>query len=482
MKITIVGGGTAGWMTAAYLVANRHPTDSITVIDKEVGTPIGVGEATILDFEPFMRKCGFRLEEWFPKVDATFKSGILFKNWNKQGNDIWHPFRHITPNNYCTQWDIWSLDQSKPFQTHALPMLKVSEAKKVDLTNIQYYSYHVDCSKLVIFLQDRVKDSIEIIRSGVKTVYKNENGIDKLLLEDGTLHESDIFVDCTGFASVLKTQDRVDISDRLFCNTAIASHVQYEDKETEMLPYAVSESVEHGWIWKIPVQSRLGSGMVFNRNVTDIDTAKDFFVNYWNGRVDKNKLKVIDWTPYYIKNFWEGNVVSIGLSGGFVEPLESTGLSIMRIGIEHLAKIVKQGYISEFNKNIYNATMINIYEDVVDFVNVHYSNSEVAGDFWDFVRKNYKKTLAAEYYENELVTEHKNFINHSTPTLDGKIFHAPNWFLWLIQLGYDISPYRSNPYVVVDYLNKEFLTGEEMQTLLSVDHLDAIKLINIKNV
>lgn len=481
MKYTVVGGGTAGWLTAAYLVANSNSDDTVTVIDKEVGTPIGVGEATILDFAPFMQKCGFSIEQWFPKVDATFKSGILFKNWNKSGNDIWHPFRHITPNNYCTQWDVWSLDQSAPFQTHGLPMLETSLQNKVDLANMHFYSYHVDCSKLVLFLQDAIKDRIEIIKSAVKHIDRNGAEITKLILENGSEHTSDLYLDCTGFGSVLKTQDKVDLSDRLFCNTAIASHVQYEDIDKESLPYAISEAVDHGWIWRIPVQSRLGSGLVFNRNITDIETAKDYFVNYWNGRVSKDKLRVIDWTPYYIKNFWEGNVVSIGLSGGFVEPLESTGLSIMISGIQYCFNISRQGHVNEFDKAVYNSAMISIYEETVDFINLHYSESQKQGPFWDYVRANYKKSKKLEYFENKITEPYRNFLNYANTNMDGKVFHASNWILWLIQLGYPLPSYSSHPQVVVDYLNREFLTNEQVQVLSAVDHLDAIKIINMRS-
>lgn len=476
MEIAIIGGGTAAWLTAAYL-QKKHPQHAITVIDKAHGTPIGVGEATILDFEPFMKDCGFELQQWMPRVNGTFKSGILFPNWGKMGNQVWHPFKLQTSYDFYGQWDLWSLDQTKPFIEYGACMYDASRNNRVDVNKLGDYAYHVDCSKLVELLQSTIR--VNLIKSDVIDINRDNENIISVVLADGQIIAADLFIDCTGFNSILKTQDRVALDDRLFCNTAIVSHVQYNDKEQEMKPYAISNAVEHGWIWEIPVTDRIGSGLVFNRDITDIDTAKDYFVEYWGGRVNRDAIRVIDWTPYYIKNFWEGNVVSIGLSCGFIEPLESTGLSIMIKGIKRLSDKITMGMYTDVDSALYNAQMTSIFEDAVNFINMHYSNSQRDGKFWNFVREKFKKSSTLAFYENFLVDKNTPFAINTNYVLDNKFFHAANWIMWMIQLGYPVSKHVDwNPQYVAE-LNRHFLNSEKQKTLVSIPHSDAIQLIKM---
>ena len=481
MNITIVGGGTAGWMAAAYL-SKHHSTHKITIIDKEVGTPIGVGEATILDFGKFMEDCGFQLSSWLPAVDGTFKSGILFPNWKRVGNTVWHPFfTHYTYEEYG-QWDLWAQDQSQPFETHGLPLYNTSIANKVDHLQPGNYAYHIDCSKLVLYIQEQIQPFVTVIKSTVVEVVKTNNTISELVLSTGERHTADLFVDCTGFASLLKTQDRVDLEDRLFCNTAIAGHIPYEDKEAEMRPYVISEAVDCGWIWKIPVDSRIGSGLVFNRNVTSIEEAKDYYLAHWNNRTTKDKLKVIDWTPYYINNQWEGNVVSVGLSGGFIEPLESTGLSMMRIGIERLSSKLRTGKYNKFDADLFNSQMIRTYEDAVDFINMHYSDTERTEPFWQYVKSKHVKSEMQLYCEAILADPTVKFMFDKQYALDHKMFHVTNWMLWLIQLRYPVNKHVHYPKNIINRYTDQFLANERARELRSIPHLAVKEIINIGGV
>jgi len=480
MKITIVGGGTAGWMSAAFL-SKRHPDCKITVIDKEVGTPVGVGEATVLDFEPFMKDCGFNFEELIAAVDGSYKSGILFPGWKNKNNSVWHPFHiHMVHADvgYNSQWDIWAQDQAVPFDTHGLPMLEVSRQNKVDIHHKDNYAYHVDCGKLIKFIESKIHPYIEIIRSSVVSVVKKDKVITELILENGTHHHADLFVDCTGWSNLLKTPEKVNLEHRLFCNTAIAGHIPYQDKSREFRPYVISEAVEHGWIWKIPVRSRFGSGLVFNKNITDIETAKDFFVNHWDNRVSKDKLKVIDWTPYYTKNCWEGNVVSIGLSSGFIEPLESTGLAFMRAGIRRLSDKISVGLWDEYDVDLYNQQMIRMYEDTVDFINMHYADTERDEPFWSYVKSQHVKSRSHIFYEELLKDKTRSFRFLPQIHGDSKMFNHTNWILWLIQLGYPVNKELRIPDDYIQLAMSNFLDNEKVRSMRSISHLDAVNMLS----
>lgn len=438
--ITIVGGGTSAWLAAAYLY-NNHPAISITVVDKEVGNSIGVGEATLLSFQPFMNECGFPIEKWFSKLDTGYKSGILFSNWQEPNNDIWHPFykgnRKI--DDIFHLWDVWSLAQDMDFKTYATGSYTSSIIHNAYDANSTSYAYHINCGKLVLFVQEQLKDKINIIKSDVVEVIKtNDETVDCLVLKDGSVIKSDLYVDCTGFHQILrKSKKRVDLQGRLFVNTAVVCQVPYEDRPNEFKPYAVCDAVDHGWIWKIGVNERIGSGMVFNRNITDIEEAKDYFVNYWNGRIKKENVRAINWDPFYNQDQWTGNVVQIGLSGGFIEPLESTGVGLITVGITQLSNALFEQWYSENDVNNFNGQMVALFEDCVDFVSMHYANNFRTSKFWKYVNETFKPSKRMNHYLERLLNP-----NIKVP-VDSKynyMFGGSSWSMLLQQLGYPIAP------------------------------------------
>lgn len=478
-NMIIVGGGTAGWMAASYFAENR-PDINITLIDKEVGTPIGVGEATVLDFKPFMDKCSIPQTEWMSFADATFKSGIMFPGWKHKDNTVWHPFLAKVMFDQYTQWDLWAMTQTDNFTESVLGMYDVSLHNKVDLQDLDCYAYHVDCSKLVQLMKRRLENRITFISSDVENVVKENTNITKLVLSNGQEVSGDLYIDCTGFKSILKTQDKVSLDDRLFCNTAIAGHVEYQDKGKEMRPYVISEAVDHGWIWNIPVQSRIGTGLVFNRDITDIETAKEYFVTHWNNRINKDNLKVINWDPYYINNMWEGNVVSIGLSAGFIEPLESTGLALMRLGIEKIHDQIHHTLnVDEHSRNIFNSSMLKIYNENVDFVNMHYADTERTEPFWNYVKSKHRKSSMQLLLEEKLRTPDERitiFTNNEAP---GVQFHSSNWVLWLIQMNYPVNQHLDMPQEYAQDMIERFKILEQVRTLRSIDHDNAVTISKI---
>lgn len=431
-RIVIVGGGTSAWMTAAFLLNNIDKTCEIVVIDKENGATVGVGEATILSFKPFMEQCGFPIESWFNEIDATFKSGILFSNWQKDGEDIWHPFLVPSfPHFDVNMLDIWSNFKELDFKRYSTGLYYPSIDNKVDPTNLRSYAYHIDCAKLVKFIQKQILSKITFVQSEVVEIVRgNKDKIEYLILADDQKIESDLFVDCTGFKRLIGTKpDTVNLRDRLFCDTAVAGHIPYNDIESELKPYVTCDAVEHGWIWNIPVQTRIGSGLVFNRSITDPEEAKDYFVKYWDNRVSRDSLKIIDWTPYYHNNFWEENIVCIGLSAGFIEPLESTGVGLICAGAMALGYALKGQSYDKFDIELYNSQLKCFFENAVDFVNMHYSRSQRTGKFWEWVKTVHIMSETQKYYEYEIENNPYSF-----PKNGNYMFLGENWTVWLCQL------------------------------------------------
>ena len=457
----IVGGGTSGWMTAAaFLHSNPFQDISITLIDKEQPDSVGVGEATLLGFQEFLiHECGFSQKEFLRELDTTFKGGILFDDWGKDGNRFWHPFYFIFAdrNNPGTPMlDAWSNFQDdfdfNYFSGHYAPCIQ----NKIDQRHFQDGTIQIDCKKLVEFIRKKIGHRITYIESTVVEVNRDGSDITSLNLKNGQEIFGDIYFDCTGFKSLLKEErDLVDLSDRLYCDTAIAGHVPYWDRELEMHPYTRCTAVDHGWVWTIPLQSRMGSGLVFNRGITDVDEAKDYFVNYWSNRIDRDSLKVIDWTPYYDKTPWVGNVISIGLSSGFIEPLESTGLALMIEGIAGALEILKGRFYNKYHINWYNLLSQNNMEQCIDFVNMHYSVSSKDTKFWRYVRDTYKMSSLQEQYIDNLDSQ-------SPSSMGGNQFFycGANWLHWLVSLGYKIQP---KEYIMHDKLHDIMEEEERLQ-------------------
>ena len=438
--LTIVGGGTAGWLAAAYL-SHRQPHINITVVDKEVPDPIGVGEATILTFLPFLEEAGLPIADWFMEFDSAYKSGILFTNWQTPGEDIWHPFYkgndEIDPK--WKLYDLYTHTQDLEFKKYLLAFYDSSILhNSVDMTDIERYALHVDCGKVVKYLRKHLENKITLINSEVTDIsYTDRGGINFLTLNNGDVINSDLFVDCTGFKQVLRKEcKRVDLSDRLFVNTAVAGHVTYNDQHNELTPYVKCDAVDHGWIWKIPVQNRIGSGMLFNRNITDVDTAKDYFVKYWDNRISKDNLKIINWDPYYNEDQWHENIVSIGLSAGFIEPLESTGVGLMTYAIGQLNGILNENHYTANEVDYFNIQMKIVFENCINFVAMHYANNSRTTPFWNFVNDTFVPSEEMQSYLEDFKDP------NITLPYTGKyntMFGGPNWSIFLIQLGYELS-------------------------------------------
>tara|TARA_B100001094_G_scaffold201318_1_gene195312 strand:- start:457 stop:1932 length:1476 start_codon:yes stop_codon:yes gene_type:complete len=444
-NIVIVGGGTSGWI-AAKSISQGVPFAKVTLIDKEISKPIGVGEATLLNFKLFLKNyCNYSVDEidqCLSYCESVQKKGILYPDWGCDGNQIWHPFHFagMIPNGVDVPLliDAWSL-QDKIGITEIMPNLSTD-----------VYAEHINALKLVEYLKnDLITDDsqyrINFIQSEVKDIERDDNGISSLILENGNIITADLFIDCTGFKGILKDKkDRIDLTDRLYVDTAVVCPVNYIDIEKELHTYTVAQAVDCGWIWKTPLQSRIGTGLVFNKSITNITDAKDYFCQHWNNRIQPEDTRVIDWSPYYDINQWDKNVVSIGLSAGFIEPLESTSIELILRGLMGLIDIINSRWYNDKCINSFNNYMISLYESSIDFVNMHYSLSTKDTPFWNYVRDNYKSSDILEMYKSNLDSSEPSIQKAPTEHFIG----GGNWTHWMVQLGYPLA-------------KKTYLTGDK---------------------
>ena len=488
-KLVIVGGGTAGWITASWF-ARRWKSLEVVVIDKSDPERVGVGEATLLSFPQVMREMGYEPHQWMNEIDATFKAGILFPGWGKEENNIWHPFGFgilgdsENPNiPRVPLYDVWSNYQDQREIKSISGLYGSAMQNKIEPDYVRdTYAYQIDCGKLVKFLQKNTIPYLkEYIQSDVIEIYRNglsdditRSSIKELVLDDGSRITGDLFIDCTGWKQMLIGNHNVDLSDRLFIDTAFATKVEYQDKNKEMHPYTDCQALEHGWRWRIPTQSRIGTGYCFNRSITDPDIVADAFVKHWDNRIEKKELRMLDWKPQYVEKFWKGNVVPIGLSAGFIEPLESTGLALMIRGCEFLEECMVDCVYNEYETDIYNVRMKCAFESAVDYVNMHYSYCERKGKFWDYVRLSHDKSGMQKYMEDQINDpDSLTFQDHRSSSF----FGGSNWHVWLLQLMPEVKRktywYKDVKEIIPRYEN--YLRKLDNSVNQSIPQIDLLK-------
>mgnify|MGYP001347980254 FL=1 len=470
-KIVIVGGGSAGWLTAAYALYNL-PNTQITLIESPNVPTVGVGEATILGFDHFLDECGISKELWTKSCDATIKLGTYFPNWRDDGVNIWQPFyfpiEKTSKDNFADFVDLCrdgNIDNKDFEQWTAWYDVSVVDKKVAANTTAlggdAHVGYHLDAIKLANFLSEYCNKKyprLRHIKAHIDTPVVVDGKIDHVQLENGDMVTGDFFVDCTGFkrllSNALGNSEWINRDHMLFTNAAVASQINYETQDEAQVPYVTAQACDHGWIWKTPVKDRIGSGLCYNSDITSKQEAEDYFVQHWGEhRLRTGVFNHVPFKPEYNKNNWRSNCFSVGLASGFIEPLESTGLALLVIGSTGLKYLKKGGYTQE-DADTFNFDMSNVYEDSMNFVALHYFNNKRQSKFWKHVDKHFTET-------EKLETIATNYARNYTPTVDEQffprnteIFQDINWKLWLNSVGIKTATAKLDSKEAIDILSK----------------------------
>lgn len=391
-SILIIGGGTAGWLAANHLGKKfKNTLTQVTLIESPNIPTIGVGEGTV----PMMRQtlAHFGIDEgvFFQRCDAAFKQGIKFENWmsplNNNPHYYYHPFDYFAEDERFVK--AWLNSESKQkFSDFVGFQSKLCELNKAPkkATDPQYqstssYAYHLDAGKFSELLKDNAikQFNVKYIPADVSEIEIDLDGGIKSIKTDKGIFESDLFVDCTGFRSLLLGQSLevkfIDKSDILFADKALA--VQVPHFNNEILPYTRSTAQTAGWIWDISLNSRKGIGHVFSSNHTTVDEAYLDLEKYVNQNLDKYSVRSIDMKVGYREKAWSKNCVGLGLSQGFVEPLEATGLLVFDVTAKMLADILPESAQAfEVASKQFNNIVTNMWNKVIDFIKLHYCISD----------------------------------------------------------------------------------------------------------
>ena len=392
-NVVIVGGGTAGWMTATYLNKAFGSQVKITLVETKVVPRIGVGEATIPNLQKiFWDFLGIPEQEWMRQVNGSYKAGIRFVNWRKykpeEGyNHFYHTFG-VLPSIDGIPLPLYWYYHTKGnnlFDYSCYSQVLMMDGKKSPVhmngTTAVSHAWHFDANLLAEFLTEwGKKQGIAHILDSFQSAKLDEQGnIASIQTTNGLTLEADLFIDCTGFRGLLINQllgePFIDMSDYLLCDGAIATSIPYKDKNDEINgtePYTTSFAQEAGWTWKIPLKGRFGSGYVYSSKFISEDEAANNFCKFWNLDQSKVQLNRIRFRTGRNRRAWVKNCVSIGLSSCFLEPLESTGIYFITGAIYQLAKYFPTKQIEPAWRDKFNSEIEYMYDDCRDFIQAHY--------------------------------------------------------------------------------------------------------------
>lgn len=423
-RVLIVGGGTAGWISAAYmarmLAADTPGGVSITLVESdEIGT-VGVGEGTFPIIRKTLSRIGLDESELIRDADATFKQGIRFNNWKRNpaetpDDTYFHPFQVSSQHTDMDLLPYWLLGVAGdvPWAEACTVQERAVEAKLAPklITHPNYsaplnYAYHFDSGKLAQVVRRRAMDmGVKRLIDTIDDVTLDENGA--IASVQGRAHgelKADLYIDCSGFRARLIGEalgsEFTSYKDQLFCDRAVAMRVPYERPGAPIpsCTYATAQSA--GWVWDIGLHARRGIGYVYSSNHCSDEDALETLKRYIGPAANDLKHRQLSFEAGFRKIQWHKNCVGIGLSVGFVEPLEATGISFAEVAALMLCNLFPWSGDYERSARQFNTAMTKRFEHVIDFIKLHYylgQRTDTA--FW---RDNREASSASDYLKGKL--------------------------------------------------------------------------------
>ena len=403
VRVIIVGGGTAGWMTAAALVKLLPRRCTVRLVESEAIGIVGVGEATLPHIRAFNERLGIDEADFMSATRATFKLGIEFNDWGARGDSYIHPFGtfgrgqdDVDFHHYWTRLrregrSVAGLDEySMGVMVGRLNRFQLPATDPGSIASTYGYAYQFDATLFAPYLR-RLAEGMAARRTEGRVVAVDRNGdtgdIASITMESGEVIEGDLFVDCSGFVSLLLGkalgEPFEDWSRWLPADRAVAMPCR---TETSVTPYTSATAMEAGWRWRIPLQHRTGNGYVYSSAFIDDDSAREALVAAVEGEPIAEP-RVLRFLAGRRERSWVHNCVAVGLASGFLEPLESTSIYLIQAAITGLVELFPDRAISGVDREEFNRLIDLEYDRIRDFLILHYhATTRSDSRFWDYVR------------------------------------------------------------------------------------------------
>ena len=474
--IAVIGGGSAGWMAAASLANALQGKCRITLVESDAIGTVGVGEATIPPIKLFNNRLGIAENDFIRETQGSFKLGIQFVDWGRKGHRYFHPFGPfgadfdmVPLHHYWLReraaGDTTSLDEYSMAWAAASRNRFDRPARDPRMVQSTFdYAYHFDAGMYAAYLRKYAEQrGVVRVEGRIESVARDtESGrIASVTLEDGEVIEAEFWLDCTGFRGLL-IEDTLetgyeDWTHWLPCDRAWA--VQ-SDQPGDPLPYTRATAHAAGWQWRVPLQHRLGNGHVFCSKFMSDDDALNILLNNLDGE-PTSEPRLLRFVTGHRKKFWNKNVVAIGLSSGFMEPLESTSIHLIHSAINKLMLIFSLAGVEPQQEKIFNRLALTEFRRIRDFLVLHYNaTARDDSEFW-----NYCRTMDVPETLTEKVELFK--FNGQIFREEDELFTATSWAA--VMLGQGIQPGVYSP--LVDALDQDSLLKEVGEMEKSVKYV-----------
>jgi 2-polyprenyl-6-methoxyphenol hydroxylase-like FAD-dependent oxidoreductase len=415
-KIVVVGGGTAGWISAAVIASanknnNQQNTNiEIVLVESPQVKNLGVGEGTWPTMRDTLRQIGISETQFLSCCDASFKQASKFVGWRTDSSHYYHPF--TAPAGYGTlnMAEHWTQsEEDTDFETFVCAQGDICEQnlapKTVNMRDYAFnlnYGYHLNAGKFVDLLHQHCVDKLGVkyVSAHISNVVNDKSGYIKAIELDGSpAIKGDLFIDCSGFKSILIGEHYgigfKPVSDILFNDTALAVQVEHADTQSPIASSTIASAQSNGWIWDIALQNRRGIGHVYSSIFGKTQEAEDRLLSYIENdpHLAKSKIdyKKIKFTPGHRETFWYKNCVAIGVSAGFVEPLEATALVLIEKSAEWIAaQLPRDRESMRILAKRFNVMTHSRWAEIIDFLKLHYVLSDREdSEYWIAHKKEY---------------------------------------------------------------------------------------------
>ncbi|TKB02600.1 tryptophan 7-halogenase [Alteromonas portus] len=402
-KVVIVGGGTAGWLAAGVLGAKLSTKHSVTLVESPTVSSIGVGEGSWPSLRDTLLDIGISESEFLTLCQGAFKQGSSFVNWRKNAHSYYHPFTVPAAYNELDIHTCWkALAPNTPYQdafSLQAAMCVAGKAPKQiatpDYAHVLNYGYHFDATKLADLLKQHCVDKLDVdyVSGHIGSIKSSSDGyIEKLVTECGKEIIGDLFIDCSGSSGLLIDKHFsvpwMPVKRTMLNDRAVALQVPYSGTDTEIKSTTVATAQTCGWTWDIALQHRRGTGLVYSSQFTNEEQAKQVLIDYVCERYPGAKehelaFRTLSFEPGYRSQFWVKNCLSLGISSGFVEPLEASAIAMVELGLRMLCEAFPHNKEHmEIVSKRYNRRFAYRWQRVIDFLKLHYALSDREEPYW----------------------------------------------------------------------------------------------------
>lgn len=442
-KIVVLGGGTAGWLVALY-VRKTMPEHQVKLIQSSTIGIIGVGEATTPNFVHFLNNLNIDPLDVLASTGGGIKNGINFVNWNGDGKKYFHGFKDnltdytVNPVFGRDNLDYYLMNviENKLPMEEYLYQIKMSYENKIDLDNTEW-ALHFDTNLISKYLQKiGAERGVEIVEGIYSHATQDDQGnIVAVHLEDGSKHECDFIFDCTGFSRKLiggvYKEKWVSYKKHLPMKKGIPFWL---DAEEFIEPHTSAIAMKYGWMWKIPLQHRSGSGYIFDSDYINEDQALAEAEEYFGTKLKVNRI--IDFEAGRHERYWIKNCMAVGLSSSFIEPLESTSIFLSIGQLDTFKHFINEVGLNprESSIKLFNDIVTNNMDDTMNFIYFHYMTKRNDSEFWKNFRENHPPPKRiAEMLE---YIKEGNLRSYNIPNMRINVFFALYSYL---QVGYGLG-------------------------------------------